>query len=177
MAIRRLPCWGQRRISLSFPPIAIVLNGAEDMKSFLTETFFWKTSFCKTARSTIGTGKLSCQLFTASHSVASVVYYSILFTHMMPELFSDPECFDPERFAPPRCEDERTPFSLIGFGGGPRTCIGRGFARLEMKIIAATLLHGYECKVSPGQNLRASYSPTKRPRDGLRVAIKAKDKN
>lgn len=53
----------------------------------------------------------------------SIVYYSILFTHMMPEVFANPERFDPERFAPPRNEDTRTPFSLIGFGGGPRSCI------------------------------------------------------
>ena len=107
----------------------------------------------------------------------SVVYYSILFTHMMPELFADPERFEPERFAPPRSEDERTPFSLVGFGGGPRACIGRGFARLEMKIIAAVLLQGYEWSVLPGQNLRACYSPTNRPKDGLRIKLKAKDKN
>lgn len=107
----------------------------------------------------------------------SLVYYSILFTHMMPEVFANPERFDPDRFAPPRSEDERTPFSLIGFGGGPRACIGRGFARLEMKIIAAILLRGYEWSVVPGQRLRASFSPTKRPKDGLQLWFKRKERN
>ena len=107
--------------------------------------------------------------------VGSIVYYSIVFTHMMPEIFAEPERFDPDRFAPPRKEDERTPFSLIGFGGGPRSCIGRGFARMEMKIITAALLRGYEWGVRPDQNLHPRYTPTKRPGDGLRISIKAKE--
>ena len=100
------------------------------------------------------------------------VYYSILFTHLMPEIWTDPERFDPERFAPPRSEDEKTPFSLIGFGGGPRSCIGRGFARLEMKVMAATLLQGYELSVPSGQDLRYDYTPTRVPCGGLRVRVR-----
>jgi retinoid hydroxylase len=99
----------------------------------------------------------------------STVYYSVLFTHMMPEVFADPERFDPDRFAPPRSEDDRTPFGQVGFGGGPRSCIGQGFARMEMKILTATLLRGYEWSVLPGQNLRSCYMPTNRPRDGLQI--------
>jgi len=99
------------------------------------------------------------------------VYYSILFTHMMPEIWSEPERFDPDRFAPPRSEDDKTPFSLIGFGAGPRSCIGRGFARLEMKVMAAVLLQGYELRVLPGQDLRYDYTPTRVPRGELRVHV------
>ncbi len=104
----------------------------------------------------------------------SIVYYSILFTHMMPDIFTDPECFDPDRFAHPRTEDERTPFSLIGFGGGTRSCIGQGFARTEIKIVTATLLKDYEWTVLPGQNLSARYSLTKRPKDGLRIMFSSR---
>ena len=104
----------------------------------------------------------------------STVYYSTLFTHMMPEVFTAPDLFDPDRFAPPRNEEDRTPFSLVGFGGGPRACIGQGFARMEMKILTATLLGGYDWSVSPGQDLRSTYSPTNRPKDGLRIRFEAK---
>ena len=99
------------------------------------------------------------------------VYYSILFTHMMPEIWSEPERFDPDRFAPPRSEDDKTPFSLIGFGAGPRSCIGRGFARLEMKVMAAVLVQGYELRVLPDQDLRYDYTPTRVPRGELRVRV------
>ncbi len=104
----------------------------------------------------------------------STVYYSILFTHMMPEVFANPEQFDPDRFAPPRDEEGRTPFSLVGFGGGRRSCIGQGFARMEMKILTAVLLKDYDWSLLPDQDFRASYSPTKRPKDGLRMIFKAK---
>jgi len=47
-------------------------------------------------------------------------------THRLPHIFRDPECYDPDRFAPGREEDRRTPFALIGFGGGKHRCIGSG---------------------------------------------------
>ena len=101
--------------------------------------------------------------------VGSIVYYSILFTHSMPEVFRDPDRFDPARFAPPRSEDKRTPFGLIGFGAGPRSCIGKKLARTEMKIILATLLAAYKWRVLPGQDLTVSYNLTKCPKSGLVV--------
>ncbi|HWP59596.1 MAG TPA: cytochrome P450 [Candidatus Acidoferrales bacterium] len=107
--------------------------------------------------------------------VGATVYYSILFTHMMPELFRDPERFDPDRFSPTRREDDRTRFSLIGFGGGARRCIGQGFARMEMKILTAILLEGYDWSVLPDQNLRPRYLPTNRPQDGLRIRFEKKE--
>jgi cytochrome P450 len=107
----------------------------------------------------------------------SIVYYSILFTHRMPEVFANPESFEPERFSPPRSEDERIPFSLIGFGAGPRACIGRGFARFEMKVIAANLLQGFEWSVMTGQSFRSLYSPTNRPQDGLQIKLKARNRS
>ena len=101
----------------------------------------------------------------------AIVWYSTIFTHRMPEVFADPDVFDPDRFAPPRSEDVRTPFGLVGFGGGPRACIGRGFARMEMKAIVAAILSGYRWRVESDPDVRADYTPTKRPKDGLRVAF------
>jgi len=56
-------------------------------------------------------------------------------SHGIPEIFSDPGRFDPERFAPPREEDRRTPYALIGFGGGKHRCIGLAFACQQVKVI------------------------------------------
>ncbi|MFN6526383.1 cytochrome P450 [Nostoc sp. ChiSLP03a] len=70
-------------------------------------------------------------------------------THRMSEIYTNPESFDPERFAPPREEDKKDSFALIGFGGGEHTCIGIEFAKMEMKIFLATLLQRYDWKVTP----------------------------
>jgi cytochrome P450 len=70
--------------------------------------------------------------------------YSILQTQRSPEVYTNPEQFDPDRFSPERQEAKQKPFSLIGFGGGPRICLGIAFAKLEMKIVMAYLLRSYE---------------------------------
>jgi retinoid hydroxylase len=79
-------------------------------------------------------------------------WYAIIFpsmTHRMPEIYHDPDAFDPDRFAPPREEDKKYPYSLIGFGGGSHSCIGVEFANMEMKIILSTLLQSYDWTVTP----------------------------
>ena len=91
--------------------------------------------------------------------------YSILGTHRLDEIYPEPERFDPDRFA----DGKAKPFSLIGFGGGPRVCVGLAFAKLEMKIVAAHLLRGYRWELLPNQSLKPVQVPTRHPKDGLRV--------
>ena len=61
----------------------------------------------------------------------------------MPELFAHPDCFDPDRFAPPRSEGDQD-WAFIAFGGGRHKCMGNAFALLQVKAILATLLRRYE---------------------------------
>ena len=65
------------------------------------------------------------------------ILYGINVTHADPETFSKPEQFDPERFDPERAEDKAKPFSHVPFGGGLRECLGKEFARLEMRLFGA----------------------------------------
>ncbi|MBX9255730.1 cytochrome P450 [Desmonostoc muscorum CCALA 125] len=97
------------------------------------------------------------------------LYYSIRTTHQIEEIYSQPERFDPERFSPQRQEHKKYPFSLVGFGGGPRVCIGIAFAKMEMKIVASHLLRNYHWEILPNQNLDSVQLPTNHPKDGLRV--------
>ncbi len=72
------------------------------------------------------------------------VVISPLLTHRLSELYSQPNCFEPSRFAPPREEDRQHPFSLIGFGGGIHKCLGQGLAQMESKIILSMVLRRYD---------------------------------
>jgi cytochrome P450 len=63
--------------------------------------------------------------------------------HHLPHVFENPGLFDPDRFAPPREEEKRTPYSLVTFGGGPRVCIGQHFANVEVKALLAHVLRNY----------------------------------
>jgi retinoid hydroxylase len=81
-------------------------------------------------------------------------------THQLPEIYREPDLFDPDRFSPPREEDKKQPFSLIGFGGGVHGCLGIEFANMEMKIILSTLLQKHDWTVTP---TTAEISPVRRP--------------
>lgn len=96
------------------------------------------------------------------------VLYEISMTHQDSELFPAPEQFDPERFSLDRAEDKGKPFSHVPFGGGVRECLGKEFARLEMKLFAAQLLHGYDWSLLP-QDLTLVTMPTPHPKEGLKV--------
>ncbi len=103
-----------------------------------------------------------------------LVQYSILQTQRSPEVYTHPEQFDPDRFSPERQESRQAPFSLIGFGGGPRICLGIAFAKLEMKIVMTYLLRDHAWELLPEQNLEPVIVPTRRPKDGLKVRFGCK---
>jgi sterol 14alpha-demethylase len=68
--------------------------------------------------------------------------------HRLPEVFADPDRYDPERFAPPRLEDRRVRHGLIGFGGGHHRCIGSTFALQQIKIIWSVLFQRFELSLA-----------------------------
>jgi cytochrome P450 len=71
--------------------------------------------------------------------------------HRLPNVFENPNEFDPDRFAPPREEDKKHPYSLVTFGGGPRVCIGQHFAHVETKALLAHVLRNYGIAPVEGQ--------------------------
>ena len=95
--------------------------------------------------------------------------YQISQLHKQAEEFPEPERFNPDRFA-----DELPKLGFVPFGGGLRECLGKEFARLEMKLFAVLLLRGYDWTLLPDQDLSLEIIPTPRPRDGLRVAFAAR---
>ena len=97
------------------------------------------------------------------------IYYQIPETHQDSEIYNNPERFDPDRFSPERAEDKQKVFSHIPFGGGIRECLGKEFARLEIKLFAALLVRDHSWQLVPGQDLERTLLPFSRPRDGLKV--------
>jgi sterol 14-demethylase len=63
-------------------------------------------------------------------------------SHAIPELFREPQRFDPGRYGPGREEDAEQ-FGWIPFGGGAHRCSGSAFALMQLKAITASLLRDW----------------------------------
>jgi cytochrome P450 len=85
--------------------------------------------------------------------------------HRHPGLWEDPHRFWPERFAPERSET-RPKHAFLPFGAGPRICIGNHFAKMEAKVILATVAQRFAVEVP--DTPRPEPGVTLRPRGGMR---------
>jgi cytochrome P450 len=65
--------------------------------------------------------------------------------HRHPALWSNGDRFDPARWLPPAAPP--APFSYIPFLLGPRRCLGRQLAELELLVVVSTLVRGYQVDV------------------------------
>lgn len=81
--------------------------------------------------------------------------------HRLPQLWSDPEAFRPERFEPGR-EEQKNKFAYLPFSAGPRTCLGNSFAMIESQIIVGTLLSRFRTRLASGEPITPSPKVTLR---------------
>lgn len=76
-----------------------------------------------------------------------LVFVTSAVAHRLPELFKEPEHYDPTRFGPERAEDRQHKFAMIGFGGGMHKCAGMNFANNEMAMITAMLFQQFDLEL------------------------------
>ncbi|KAK4873034.1 hypothetical protein RN001_015063 [Aquatica leii] len=77
-----------------------------------------------------------------------LVFIPTLAIHKDPDIYPNPEEFDPERFSPENIRSRHT-CTWMPFGVGPRTCIAYQFGLMEIKIVIATLLNRYQFTLNP----------------------------
>ena len=68
-------------------------------------------------------------------------------------------------------EEHKAPYALVGFGGGPRICIGINFAQVEIKALISHLLRNYQLELVPDQQIVQMYMPTSMPINGIRMRV------
>jgi cytochrome P450 len=93
--------------------------------------------------------------------------------HRDPKQWENPEGFEPERFSPERSA-ARPRYAYLPFGGGPRHCIGNGFAMMEAQIILAMVARRFRLWLCPGYPVEMEPLITLRPRGGVRVTLAAR---
>ncbi|KAF2098210.1 cytochrome P450 [Rhizodiscina lignyota] len=102
----------------------------------------------------------------------AVVTLSFNDFHFDPEMYPDPEKWDPSRYE--RGEDKKQPYGWTGWGAGRHPCLGMKFAKLEMNVIIAMFLACFEYELSdknggPGtvppvnRNAHSATRPQQRP--------------
>ena len=93
-------------------------------------------------------------------------------THRDARFFPEPERFDPERWRDDPIRKGRIPrFAYFPFGGGPRVCIGAGFAMMEATLLLATIAQRYRFTLAPDAVVTPFFSITLRPKNGLPVQV------
>jgi cytochrome P450 len=108
----------------------------------------------------------------AGHRIApgTIVVIPTWVVHRDARWFEEPEAFRPERWAGDRAR--RLPrFAYFPFGGGPRQCIGNGFAMMEAVLLLATIARRFRLSMLPGQDVRPTPYVTLRPEPGPRVRL------
>lgn len=101
----------------------------------------------------------------------TLVVISPYILHRRSRTWPDPETFRPERFSPARRNDLH-PFAYIPFGGGARSCIGRHFAGLELRVVVAMLLSAFRFKPVV-RSVHPKAKVTLVPAQGMPMSIEA----
>lgn len=100
-----------------------------------------------------------------------VVATSFHALHRHPDLWPDPDTFDPDRFLPEAVK-ARDAYAYLPFGGGPRSCIGNHFALLEATLGLATIIDRVRLEARTG-HVPVTLGITQRPAAPVRSAVSA----
>ena len=94
--------------------------------------------------------------------------------HHDPDVWQDPEKFDPKRFRGP-AKDTHHAFQFLPFGAGPRNCIGMRFALMEIKLALVKILMKYKFVRSPETQvpLILHSGVTLTARDGVMIRVES----
>ncbi|CAH2005967.1 unnamed protein product [Acanthoscelides obtectus] len=93
--------------------------------------------------------------------------------HHNPKYFSDPEKFDPERFV----KDEILPHTHLPFSTGPRNCIGKKFAILQIKSCISKIVRHFKLLPSvPEYDPELVCQITLASQNGIRISLQKRNR-
>jgi len=84
--------------------------------------------------------------------------------------FQNPDKFDPDRWGTDA--SQKLPrFAYFPFGGGPRQCVGAGFATMEAVLLLATIATRSRFRLVEGHPIIPVPSFTLRPKNGMHMTV------
>jgi cytochrome P450 len=102
--------------------------------------------------------------------VGSEIFLSIFHMHHDPQIFRDPDAFDPRRWETVK----PSTFEYNPFSAGPRMCIGASFAMMEIKIALAMMLQRFAFELPDQSQITPRIAITMAPKNGLRMTLRRK---
>lgn len=113
-----------------------------------------------------------CQFGPYELPKGTPVFFSQYITHRLPEIYTQPQ-----RFLPQRWESLKpTQYEYLPFGSGTHNCIGAAFAMMEMKIVLAMLIQRYRLALVPNTRIDHSFRFSLKPLHGLPMSISHQDR-
>ena len=134
--------------------------GRRLLADVITETFRIRPAAWLFSRRTVTATELGGHRLPAGADVLISPYLQ----HHLPDVFPDPERFDPGRWA-----GTATRRPMISFGGGARQCVGRDFSLMAIALVLASILRTWQLRPA-GPGVRTSGRSILEPRD-LRLRL------
>jgi len=125
---------------LSAIPISVWEDETPVMELVLRETLRMAINGTTLRRNVVQDLDIKGEIIPRGHFLA----YSQADAHMNPDIYTNPTAFDPERYSPGRTEDKNQTHAFLGWGAGRHPCTGMKTAKLEIKVIVALFVAGYE---------------------------------
>lgn len=101
----------------------------------------------------------------------TVLHLPMMINQRDPAWWSEPDRFDPDRFAAPRSEQRRHPMAFHPFGSGAHKCIGMHFAELMVKAFLHAWLQRHRFSTPAGYAPRLEWVPLPKPADGVPLKL------
>lgn len=91
--------------------------------------------------------------------------------HRRKDIYENPDRFDPDRFLPERSTN-RPYYGFIPFSAGPRSCVGRKYAILKLKILLSTILRNFKITSSCTEaDFKLQADIILKRTDGFRISV------
>jgi len=148
-------------------PEAADLKALDYTKRVIQEVARLRPSFWWFARVAINDDNIAGQPIKAG----TTVFISQYLIHTLPNIWDEPEKFDPDRFLPDQIS-RRSKFAYFPFGAGPRVCIGSGFAMMEMQFALAMIFRRFDVEITSEKEPEFGNLITLRPVNDIQARVK-----
>lgn len=97
--------------------------------------------------------------------------------HRNEVIYPNPTVFNPDNFLPEKSA-ARHYYAFVPFSAGPRSCVGRKYAMLKLKILLSTILRNYRVKATiPEKDFKLTADIILKRADGFKISLEPRKKS